>query len=116
MSRASGAGAYSQGIAWPSPRPQLVGAREGAGLTARCGGVSVVTRALCHRPSAPSGAIEPARRPGPSRLPLCRSERQPTDEVALQDEEHEDGRDRREQRPRRQQIEVGEELTLEVVQ
>jgi len=26
-SRASGAGAYSQGIAWPSPRPQLEGAR-----------------------------------------------------------------------------------------
>src|SRR5687768_10394437 len=28
MSRASGAGAYSQGIAWPSPRPQLFGARS----------------------------------------------------------------------------------------
>src|SRR6478752_9155368 len=26
MSRASGAGAYSHGIAWPSPRPQLDGA------------------------------------------------------------------------------------------
>src|SRR5690242_16260451 len=27
MSRDSGAGAYSHGIAWPSPRPQLDGAR-----------------------------------------------------------------------------------------
>src|SRR4051812_39922550 len=29
MSRDSGAGAYSHGIAWPSPRPQLDGARSG---------------------------------------------------------------------------------------
>src|SRR5262245_51121863 len=28
MSRLSGAGAYSHGIAWPSPRPQLAGARS----------------------------------------------------------------------------------------
>ena len=27
MSRDSGAGAYSHGIAWPSPSPQLLGAR-----------------------------------------------------------------------------------------
>ena len=33
MSRASGAGAYSHGIAWPSPRPQLLGAPSGAGIT-----------------------------------------------------------------------------------
>ena len=31
MSRASGAGAYSHGIAWPSPRPQLDGERSAAG-------------------------------------------------------------------------------------
>src|SRR5687768_13080484 len=33
MSRASGAGAYSHGIAWPSPSPQLLGAPSGAGIT-----------------------------------------------------------------------------------
>ena len=33
MSRASGAGAYSHGIAWPSPRPQLLGALGVLGTT-----------------------------------------------------------------------------------
>ena len=40
MSRDSGAGAYSHGIAWPSPRPQLDGERSPAGtrLCLRVGG------------------------------------------------------------------------------
>ncbi len=33
MSRASGAGAYSHGIAWPSPKPQLLGRASAAGMT-----------------------------------------------------------------------------------
>ena len=33
MSRASGAGAYSHGIAWPSPNPQLLGRRSGLTAT-----------------------------------------------------------------------------------
>ena len=33
MSRASGAGAYSHGIACPSPKPQLFGRWSGAGTT-----------------------------------------------------------------------------------
>ena len=55
MSRASGAGAYSQGIAWPSPSPQLEGARPAAG-TRRDAGDRWPWRPLWHRPSAPVGA------------------------------------------------------------
>src|SRR5262245_1558013 len=46
MSRASGAGAYSHGMAWPSPSPQLDGERSPAGTTRAL--VSVAMRALWH--------------------------------------------------------------------
>ena len=62
MSRASGAGAYSHGIAWPSPMPHEVGAGTSRRVTAR----SVLTRPLWHRaivvPPLPLGYAAAMRR------------------------------------------------------
>src|SRR5690349_3997983 len=58
MSRDSGAGAYSHGMAWPSPSPQLDADRAAAGTTLE--GVSVAMGPLWHRVRrGPAGAIGP---------------------------------------------------------
>ena len=61
-SRASGAGAYSHGIAWPSPRPQDAGATAAPRVTAR----SVLTPALLHRHLP----VQASRRPNPPERPV----------------------------------------------
>ena len=84
MSRASGAGAYSHGIAWPSPRPQLLGARSGAGITLvllRPAMLAIMAPAGCvpsrvgasrHRSAQPGNASSSARVGGsaPGRVQL----------------------------------------------
>ena len=72
MSRASGAGAYSQGIAWPSPRPQLDGDRSPVGTIARrrVGGHAghYGTRSPKARPTRGAAAPPDDRRRGTMRV------------------------------------------------